>query len=653
MDEKQRRLQRAIAEHQRGNHQEAAGISTRLTREYPEYAEAHLLLGLIRERQGLLDEAEASYRRAMTLAPERTGWAADLARTLQRKRRYREAIRLYRDAVAARPGDGALDMAIGECCLHIGDLAEAELHLNRAIEKNPGLDMAEKFQGDVFRLQAKHRKAVDHYQRALAINPDNLPALNALGAAWARLRDYDAALGCYKKLLEKLPESAVVFNNMAIPFAETCEFDRREEFAGKFQEAVSRHIGGPDTEPLDPFSLNFFEIPISFRRRVAAHRSRQIETKVAEARQRLTQRLNRTRSDRIRVGYLSVDFRFHPIGILTRELYRCHDRSRFEVFGYSLAGVSDEYTAVIRRGCDRFRSFYGLPAEHAARTIHQDGIDVLIDMCGYTNMAYTEIAALRPAKAQISFLGYLDTMAADFIQYLIADEIVIPRSETDAYREEVLYLPYCFMPAGALPDPRGKIRRRDLGIPEKAFVFCCHNRLSKIDPGVFSAWMTILRQVPDSVLWLLDNGCATAIRNLREQAKRAGVNPGRLVFSKNVDFDRYLARYRLADLFLDTFVYNAGATAIFALWMGLPVLTRRGDNFLSRMCASINTAVGLPELICQDSEEYVQKGVHLATHPAELEGIREKLEANRPTAPLFDIERYVRGLERLFCRIVQ
>ena len=352
--------------------------------------------------------------------------------------------------------------------------------------------------------------------------------------------------------------------------------------------------------------------------------------------------------ERLRIGYVSGDFRNHATAHLIRKLFQSHDRTRFEIIGYSLRpGDGSRYWRDISENCDRFVDLFGLSNAEAAARIAQDGVQVLVDLQGYTRFARPEIFALRPAPVQVAFLGYPGTTGADYIPYIIADRVVLPEALRPCFSEQPVYLPDCYQ----INDDEQLIAetgtsRTTVGLPEQGFVYCCFNTAYKIEPGVFGAWMRILRQIPNSVLWLLADTPRCAA-HLRAAARERGVDPARLVFAPRLPKAEHLERHRLADLFLDTVVVNAHTTASDALWTGLPVLTLRGETFQSRVCASLLTALGLLELIVDSAAQYEALAVDLAREPERLQAWRARLQARRGGPP-FNTRGFVRGLERAF-----
>jgi len=355
---------------------------------------------------------------------------------------------------------------------------------------------------------------------------------------------------------------------------------------------------------------------------------------------------------KIRIGYCSSDFCLHPVAMLTAELFELHDRERFEVYGF--CWTNQGHSALRQRimdGMDHFIRIDTLTDEAAAREIREREIDVLVDLHGQTLGARPNILSYRPAPIQITYLGLPATTGLPSIDYVIADRFLIPEEHARFYSEKPLYMPDVYQVSDRRRKHAPPPTRRDCGLPDDGFVFCTFNNNYKYTPEMFDAWMCILRRVPGSVLWMLsDNPWAEA--NLRNEANARGITGDRLVFAPRVLPEQYLARYAIADLFLDSFPFNAGTTANDALWMSLPVLTRSGRTFASRMAGALLTAAGLPELITYDRREYEDKAVELAHAPDTCRHLREHLREVRENGVLFDTPRFVRNLEKELERLV-
>jgi predicted O-linked N-acetylglucosamine transferase (SPINDLY family) len=356
-------------------------------------------------------------------------------------------------------------------------------------------------------------------------------------------------------------------------------------------------------------------------------------------------------SQKIRVGYFSADFKNHPVAFLIAQLFEMHDRNKFETHAFSLVGASDEMRGRLAKAFDHFINIQTQSDVQVAQLARSFGIDIAVDLTGLTKDARTGIFAHRAAPIQVNYLGYPGTMGADYIDYIIADKTLISPELQSYYSEKVIYLPYSYQvnDRKRLISDR-KFTRQELGLPEHGFIFCCFNNNFKILPATFEGWMRILKAVEGSVLWLFQDN-SWAVENLKKEAEKQGISADRLVFAERMPLPEHLARHRQADLFLDTFPYNAHTTASDALWTGLPVLTLIGRSFASRVAASLLNAVGLPELITNTQEEYESLAIELAMNPQKLTDIKLKLDRNRLTTPLFDTPLFTKNLEDAYIKM--
>jgi predicted O-linked N-acetylglucosamine transferase (SPINDLY family) len=355
---------------------------------------------------------------------------------------------------------------------------------------------------------------------------------------------------------------------------------------------------------------------------------------------------------RIRIGYFSADYHGHATAHLVAGLLEAHDRERFEIFAFSFGPASgDEMRTRISAAVDRFIDVRDRSDQDVAQFSRSLGIDIAVDLKGFTSGARPDIFANRAAPVQVSYLGYPGTMGAGYIDYIIADRTVLPEDARRHYSEKVVYLPYSYQ----VNDDKREIAdvapsRAALGLPSDGFVFCCFNASYKIEPGTFRTWMRILQRIEGSVLWLFESNPA-ASASLRKEAEAAGVGGERLVFAEHLPQALHLARHRAADLFLDTRPCNAHTTASDALWAGLPVLTCAGESFASRVAASLLNAIGLPELVTTSPQHYEALAMELARDRGRLSGLREKLARNRLAEPLFDTARFTKHIESAYMQM--
>jgi protein O-GlcNAc transferase len=417
-------------------------------------------------------------------------------------------------------------------------------------------------------------------------------------------------------------------------------------------EAVLKALSSGRKSPVPPFlSIATYDDPAR-NLSIARSWSTEISNRTASIKPNFPFNSRGPDHEGIKVGYISQDFRDHAMTHCMLGLFGLHNRDEFEVFCYA-CGKDDEspQRERIKKDCDHFVDIRDRSDFNASRRIYEDRIDILVDLMGHTQGNRLEIMALRPAPLQISFLRFAGTTGADFIDYLITDRIVSPEDHMLYYSEKLIYMPHSYnIYDHTQPVSNQPMEKTDVGLPEDGFVFCSFNQPYKIEHVLFHVWMNILNQVPESVLWLLRVN-ADAEKNLKGAAKERGIEPERFVFAEMLPTEEHLARHRLADLALDTRIYNGHTTTCDALWMGLPVITLQGRHFASRVSASHLTTIGLPELIVHSLEAYEELAVNMAQDSDLLIQTKEKLMKNRLNSPLFDNARSVKNLEWAYKRV--
>lgn len=641
----------------------------------PGYAEAHNNLGVVLHELERFTAAAASYERALAVKPDHVDAHNNLGAALRELGRLEEALSSHERAIAIEPGNAAAHNGRGVILQELERFGEALESYARALAIEPEYAQAHANRGAALLALKRHAEALASYERALEIQPHYVNALRDKGVVLFELKRFEEALACYERgfaLREdvefhaaqaaalhqlKRTEEAVECYDRACSLAPNVGFNlgaRRHarmqlcDWSG-FDRDLARLADG--IEQGHPVARPFIVLSLLD--------SPQLQRKAADVwlhtecppRVKLPPIARYPRHDRLRIGYFSADLRNHAVGLLTAELFETHDRSRFELTAFSWGpDVRDGLRARIEPAFDRFLRVGGQSDLEVAQLARRLEIDIAVDLGGYTGDARPRILARRAAPVQASYLGYLGSMGGDFMDYLIADPLIVPPEARVHYAEKIAYLPSYQANDSKRATADRTFTRAELGLPPSGVVFSCFNASWKITPETFASWMRILSAVPGSALLLLA-GTAAVERNLRHRATALGVSPGRLVFGGVLPFDEYLARYRCADLFLDTLPYNAGTTGSDALWAGLPVLTCTGRAFAARVGASLLTAVGLPELIAPDRAAYEHLAIDLATRPERLAEIRRRLARNRTTCALFDTHRFIRSLEGLYQRM--
>jgi protein O-GlcNAc transferase len=669
--------------HEKGRLDKAEIIYKKILREYPDQPDALHYLGLIAGQRGRTDKAENLMRKAIQILPESAFYHHNFGTFLKEKGRWEESIRSYGEAVKLEPNYVEAHYHMGEAHLEHGDLLQAVTCFQKVLELSPDNADAYGRLGFAFQNAGNLEKAVSCYRKAIEIRPDFAEAWNSLGLALHDLGNLDQAVWCYQKAVEISPDRAEPHENMGNSFqnigdlekaissykrAMELEPDYREVYAQLFhtlQKAcawqelkdIEEKMGKPEKtdsslgkEFLEsPFvSITAYDQPArNFA--VAKWRSSEISQDASRLGVHFNLKDRRHAKPIMTIGYLSGDFHNHPVAQLICGLFRLHDRSEFQVYCYSY-GIDDgsNYRKQIRDGCDKFVDVSRKSYARTAQQIYDHEVDILVDLKGHTVGGRMQICALRPAPVQVSYLGFLGTSGADFIDYIITDKIVTPEAHAAYYSESFVYLPHCYqVNNNAQNILKKKLQKADVGLPDDKFVFCSFNQPYKIERVTFELWMRILRRVEESILWLYCKS-VLAERNLKREAESQGVNRERLIFAERVPLEDHLLRLQFADLMLDTRVYNGGATTSNALWAGVPVITLLGNHFVSRMSASSLTAIGLPELITHTLEEYESYVLRLARNPDQLQTIRQKIAKNRLVEPLFDTPRFVRNLEKAY-----
>lgn len=642
----------------------------------PDYAEAFYNRGNCRQYLGRHEEAVADYTRTLALQPDYEPALTNRGNARKALGRFEQALADYESAEKLRPGDAIALYHRAGALQDLRRFDEALAIYDVALAMDRGLTQAWNDRGNVLRALQRFDEALGSFDRALGLDSEFTAAWNNRGSVLRDLGRPEEALSSFDRSLDLAPGNKdALFNRATLNWSEY----------GRYREALDDLTKVVQIDPDYEYARgNLFHLKMyGGDWRGFAQEKALIDRGVRESKKIVEPFVYQAISDspadllacaktqallyppgppawrkaprarrKLRVGYLSGEFRVQATQYLAAGLYEAHDRAAFEIVAFD-NGESDQSAmrARLEAAFDQFIPISRLTDREAAECIRDQEIDILVNLNGYFGRHRMGVFALKPAPIQVNFLGFPGTLGAPYMDYILADRIVIPKDECQFYAEQVVWLPDCYQ----VNDTKRAIAahrpaRTEQGLPEKAFVFCNFNQGYKLTPQIFAIWMRLLKDTEGSVLWLMASS-DEFFHHLRQEAERLGVAGDRLVFAKASPLDRHLARASLADLVLDTLPYNAHTTASDALWAGVPLLTCRGRTFAGRVAASLLTAIGMPELIAEDLSAYEALALKLAREPQALGACREKLAQNRMTYPLFDTDRFRRHIEAAYRRM--
>lgn len=657
-----------------GRRDEAIACFVEAIRQQHDYVEAHHNLGNALHRAGRPQEALASFDKAIGLNPRFAASHNSRGNLLVELQRHEEALACFDQAIAIQPqypeafnnkanallGLGRPEEALwnadksirlessnpkahnnrGNALAQLKRFAAALESFDNAIRIDPHDATAYANKGGVLLGLKRYEEAVVQFDKALCLDAGLLEAHENCAQAATGARQYQVAAEHYARLFALAPDYPFVKGNLLHAQMLCCDWSAFDELKTAIDADQARSL--PAAEPFGYQGIADSELDLLNCARTFSEREFPV-------RQGVPVPQGPAADGRITIGYVCGEFRKHATTMLMCGVYEMHDRSRFRLLGFD-NGADDgsDYRRRVVAAFDELIDISQLSDLQAAQAIRARKVDVLVNLNGYYGEGRSGVFALRPCAVQVNYLGFPGTLGTPCIDYLIADSVVIPAGSRAFYSEKIVSLPRCYQ---ANDDRRQSAEctatRADYGLPEKGVVFCCFNSHYKITPQTFASWMRILSQVPQSVLWLIEDS-PQGRDNLRRCAQQRGVAPDRLVFAGRIPLEEHLARHALADLFLDTLPYNAHTTASDALWAGLPVLTQTGTTFPGRVCTSLLLALGLSELVTASASEYEERALSLVRDPSRLAAVRTALQARRKDSPLFDTRGLTRHLETAY-----
>ena len=606
----------------------------------PNFAEAHYNLGNVLRDLGNLKEAEIAYRKAIKIKPKYAEANSNLGNVLIDLGNLKEAELSARQAIKIQPSLAEAHSNLGNILRNLGKLKEAELSTRKAIKIQPNFAEAHSNMGSILRDLSKLKDAEISTRKAIELNPHFADAHYNLGNIVSDLGNFPDAINHYK-------EALILNNKLSIAKAaliETkgtiCDWSN-EETHTRWLESLG--IEGGSICPLKLFSLE--DNPLKHLKRS--------EKYYKEKYTRPTRNIKFSQNNLIHIGYFSADFRNHAVMNLIAPLFELHNKSRFKIYLYSFVPKEDEYTERAKNSGCIFRDIKTLNDIEVVELARSDKLDIAVDLMGYTRYNRMHIFSYRMAAIQINYIGFPGSVGSDTIDYIIADKIIIPKENEKFYSEKIIQMPNCYQ----CNDHKQKISqesllRKDFNLPDQGFIFTCFNNNYKITKKEFNIWMNLLIKIEGSVLWLYKSN-QWSRNNLYKEARKRKVDPDRLIFAEKLPLNKHLARHSLGDLALDTFNFNGGSTTSYALWGGLPVLTKIGQSFIARISASILTSIGLPELITYSESEYEEKALYIASNPEEVLRLKSKLNKLKKISPLYKTELFTQDLENIYLDLIK
>ncbi len=668
--------------YQTANSEAAIEWMTRAIKIKPDYVEAHSNMGVALRSLGRLPQALDSYKRAIEIDAEYLPAYTNLGVISLELKRYEEALFYFEKVILKEPDNANALFNLALAQQSLGQTHSAAESLKKAVQLSPKFEVAWRSLGELLVLLKQNQPALKCFENAIDLQPNSKQAHINRASLLMSMRSYEQAQSSLTKAIE-LSDTLKEKSELLVSQGNVLkELKKLELSARSFEEALTinpslEYLAGmvAYTKQLicdwqflnglieqtkkkivknEKASLPFVAISLTDDP-ACQHQAAMIFSRASfPSKNDLGPIKSRRAGEKIRLAYYSADFYNHATAYLIAHMLELHDREKFEVLGFSFGGFKqDEMATRIGRSFDELIDVSDLTDLQVAQISREKGVDIAVDLKGFTKNARPGIFAYRCAPVQVNYLGYPGTMGSDYVDYIIADEVVLPKSNWHHFTEKVAYLPHCYQVNDAKRQiSNKKFVRLELGLPEKGFVFCCFNNSYKISEVNFDDWCQILRAVPDSVLWLLEDN-TSATNNLRKEALKRGVDQQRLVFAKRMSLQDHLARHRMADLFLDTLPVNAHTTASDALWAGLPLLTLVGQSFAGRVAASLLYALDLHELVVTDREAYIAKAIELGNAPSKLQEIRSRLVDKRAIKSLFDSQLFTKHVEYVYKQMHQ
>lgn len=636
------------------NFSDCLKVTEKIINIQPTHLDAKYLSSICYRNLGDYAASERTLKECIELCTNAAKLYGDLAYIYELTNNLAFAAQAYEKAISIEPDNIASLNNLANLYSNTGDDFKAIACFMRIISL--GVEDAFIFcnMANIYRNLGQLNEAEEMINRSLVLNQKNPQIFHSAALIFSSLKKYTQAVGYYTKAYELTPENLTILLEYNEIVRKICDW----KTCKKLNIAIAKLLKNNNNLIVPPLISIVNDINPELNLEYAKNYTDFLSKEILKIHQPFEHAKRKKNKAKIRIAYISADIKRHPVAYLMRGIFENHNKQDFEVFLYSPCENDDSgYSSEIETYCDKVINIGNLSSYNIAKVIYEDKIDILIDLNGHTGNTWLPVLALKPAPVQVSYLGFIGSMGADFIDYVITDKIVTPPEQQKYYTEKFAYLPNCYQANdNKLKISDKEITRKTENLPEDAVIFCSFNQSMKIEPVMFKTWMNILDKVENSVLWLFGenfyDGENLVEQNLKKEAKNQGIDPNRLIFAKYAPLDEHLKRTSLADLALDTRIYNGGTVTSQTLWAGVPVITLKGGHFASRMASSILNAVGLGDLVSESLKDYQNIAIDLGNNPEELQMLKKRLKDNKSTCHLFDTQGFTRNLEELYKNII-
>ena len=638
-------IEKAVDFHKNGQINKALNLYLEIIKTEENNPQLLFLLGTACVQLEKTEQGINYLERSLSIKPDNASAHSNLGNALKNLNRYEEALTSFDKAINLNPNFADAYSNRGVILQEMRRYDEALQSYDKAIRINPNHFFSHGNRGITLKDLNRYDEALNSYDRAIEINPNFVEAYNNKGNALKDLKRYEEALYNYRKVFDLKPEYEYNLGRVLHFSMIICDWSNYNKLNEKINTDLEKKI-----KVMEPFSFLGISDNPEHAKNVAEIFVKNKVTKNLKV-EPITKKYNHKKP---RIGYFSGDFHDHPVLQLMMDVFKNHDKTKFDIFGFSYgAEKNDKWRIEVIKYFNQFKDIHKVSDKEVLDITRNLELDIAIDLSGLTGNPRSGLFSSRVAPIQINYLGYPGTIGADYMDYIIADEIIIPKENFKHYFEKVLYLPDCYQPNMECRDiSKKEFKRSDFGLPERAFIYCSFNNNYKITPDIFEIWMKILNNVHNSVLWILKSN-EKATLNLKKEAEIKGINPDRIVLADHLSNDEHLKRIELADLFLDTFPYNAHTTASDAARMGTPIITLKGNSFQSRVGASILNCIAMNDLVTNNKKDYQNLAIELGTNPEKFDKLKKSFKNSVKTSSLFDSNKFTKNLEDLYLKILQ